>query len=150
MDELSQEGYVLVEKAEGSKHPLGIRARLDTGFWLCCDMHVPPLSWSAPEQLEQGKTLLVSVLAAEPGALVAEIDGEVIPLGFGDNLVVRPGAVYSLRNDSTKQPAEAKTVIVSLGHRRKALAPQKVLAMPTITLPQSRVRSQAQPRPQRA
>merc|ERR1719401_1812241 len=71
---LTAQGFLLVAGPAGSLHPLGIRACLDTGFWLCCDMHVPPLSWSSPEQLQEGKMLLVSVLAAEPGTFVAEID----------------------------------------------------------------------------
>jgi len=104
---------MLVRGAEGSLHPLGLRARLDTGFWFCCDMQLPPLSGSTPDRVVPGKTLLVSVLAAAAEKVVAEIDGEVFNLSRGDNVIIKPGALYSLRNTSAGQLARVKMVNIS-------------------------------------
>jgi len=128
---LQQEGYMLVRGEEGSRHPLGIRARLDTGFCFCCDMQLPPLSGSTADRVVPGRTLLVSVLAAAAAKVVAEIDGEVFNLSHGDNVIIKPGAMYSLRNTSAGQVARVKMVNIS-PPAAATTAPAAATAAPTL------------------
>lgn len=139
-----EEGYVLVPGPEGSQHHIGLRACLDTGLWMVLDVHVPPRSGSVPEPLPADRSILVSVLAAEPGALVADLDGEVFHLGPGDQLLVRPGRVYSWRNDSGAVPVKMKMVVMT---RPAPLTPPVASLLPRGQSEIRRSRAAAAPKP---
>mmetsp|Transcript_125455 Transcript_125455/g.304693 ORF Transcript_125455/g.304693 Transcript_125455/m.304693 type:complete len:84 (-) Transcript_125455:88-339(-) len=81
---------------------------------MCCDIHIPPRSFNSPELLPLHKAIQLYILHAEQGALVAELDGEMVPLGVADHLLVRPGQQYCLRNDSEFDYARLKMVLVTL------------------------------------
>lgn len=111
-DEISEaDGWRPMAGAEGSSQPLGLRVCLDTGFMLCCDIHIPPLSWNMPEQLAPGKTMAVTALRAEADTFVAMLDDQEYVIGPGDHILVRPGMVYGLRNDSETKAVRAKMVL---------------------------------------
>ena len=100
--------------AEGSQGQCALAAGLATERWVACTVGIPPLSSSLAERIGPQKTLLFSVISAEPGKLWATVDGqEIRDLGSGDNFVVRSREEYMLRNDSGHEKALLKLVVVS-------------------------------------
>lgn len=112
--ELLEQGFCRVPPAEGSQHACEIRVGLDNGYWMCCDINIPPRSFNTPERLVPGKTLQMYILGAERGVLVAELDGNILGLEASDHLLVRPGQEYCLRNNSDSQYARLKMVLVTV------------------------------------
>lgn len=99
--------------AEGSQGPCTIFGGLASERWIACTVEIPPLSSSLAERIGSQKTLLFSVISAEPGKLWATVGGEEIrDLGSADNFVVRSREEYMLRNDSGHEKARLKLVVL--------------------------------------
>jgi len=107
------DGFVDALIAEGSMHACKIRMGMNTPYWLCCDIRVPPSSFNAPELLQEGRSLLISVMNDARGSLSANIDNVDVDLGRGDSLVVEAGSEYFLRNNSATHNASLKLVLVT-------------------------------------
>jgi len=127
-------GFTMMNMAPGSKHPLALRVNIDIGYWLVADIHIPPLSWNEPDLLGAGgakNTLLFSVLDAPSGAsLVVRNNDQDVNLYQGDNLVVRSGTTYSLRNDSATTAVRAKMVLYTIAPAQPAIASKEAAAAP--------------------
>lgn len=78
------------------------------------DVRIPPRSFPFPDDLAVGRTLLVHVLTAAPGALTISRGTRDAPAiaEAGDVLVVRGGGEYSVSNDSETEYAQIKMIII--------------------------------------
>eukprot|EP00933_Yihiella_yeosuensis_P064787 TRINITY_DN6830_c0_g1_i1.p1 TRINITY_DN6830_c0_g1~~TRINITY_DN6830_c0_g1_i1.p1 ORF type:complete len:1243 (+),score=331.87 TRINITY_DN6830_c0_g1_i1:57-3785(+) len=108
-----EDGFCRVPPAEGSTYACEIRVGLDNGYWMCCDIKIPPRSFNTPEQMAENKSLMIHVLDSQKGALSADINGDVIQLNQGDSIVVRPLNEYCLRNTSVDAYARLKMVMIT-------------------------------------
>eukprot|EP00405_Crypthecodinium_cohnii_P033517 CAMPEP_0206528226 /NCGR_PEP_ID=MMETSP0325_2-20121206/1832_1 /ASSEMBLY_ACC=CAM_ASM_000347 /TAXON_ID=2866 /ORGANISM="Crypthecodinium cohnii, Strain Seligo" /LENGTH=1288 /DNA_ID=CAMNT_0054023815 /DNA_START=198 /DNA_END=4066 /DNA_ORIENTATION=- len=108
-----KEGYFVLPVAEGSAKPLGLKVCLDTGLMLVCNILIPPSSWNQEEPLNEGKTMILSVIKGMANTLVCTVGSEDVTLGAGDNIVIQPGVNYRLRNSSDHHIVLAKMILVS-------------------------------------
>lgn len=97
---------------EGSLHGCEIRVGTHVGPLMCVDLMIPPRSHNHAEIVSDGKTLQMLVQKAEPGALFADVDGHHFGLDVDDNLIVRSGQEYCLRNNSEVELARLKMVLL--------------------------------------
>lgn len=102
----------VVPCAMDSRNSCEIIAGLESEFWLCYDVVVPPASRSGSERVDESRTLLLSVLVASSGTLQIRRDGSVAELGVGDNIVVRSGQEYEIVNTSGVADAVLKMVLI--------------------------------------
>jgi len=108
------DGFLRAPPAEGSLHGCEIRVGTHEGSIMCADLVIPPRSHNNPE-ISYGKTLQLLVQGAERGALLVQLDGHSLGLNIHDNLVVRSGQEWCLRNMSEVETACLK--MVSITHR---------------------------------
>eukprot|EP00931_Biecheleriopsis_adriatica_P083872 TRINITY_DN5755_c0_g1_i1.p1 TRINITY_DN5755_c0_g1~~TRINITY_DN5755_c0_g1_i1.p1 ORF type:complete len:698 (+),score=135.76 TRINITY_DN5755_c0_g1_i1:22-2115(+) len=106
--------FIELPAADSSSLPCGIRVSLDRPGWTCCDIRVPPRSFSTAERLTTAKAMVMHVMGApQEDGLKASIDGEVICLHKGDSFTVRSGSEYYLENASVEGYAHVKMVLLT-------------------------------------
>merc|ERR1712032_1129813 len=96
--------------ADGSRHPCEIRVGPRTECCMLYDICIPPRSFTALEQLGEGKSLVFHAVQAPCGMLSLVLNEMVIGIGQRDHFLVRPGQTYCVRNDSETDHSRLKMV----------------------------------------